>query len=180
MIQHPFRRYIFFCFFSVFVLLQTGCDDRKYLASRNLPEIFLRWTVFGLIRKQLYSVLEHFVGKENLDALIENLIGVITNRMFNNMASSAYAEKLSFKCNPGELELDCKNRAISFAEYNFNIYAHEFVTTFNNCRDQVVFSKETASLDYTRQVDAIGKCMSDSGYAEEIAAINSYIKGNIF
>ncbi len=134
----------------------------------------------GVIGKTVFDpVWESFLGNPNsreLEAVKNDFVKVATERVLEAMTPSAQAGEIEFRCEPKEPQEECRNRAASIAEYKFNIYAAGFVAAFKRCRDEIALTPATGALDYTKQVNLITQCISDSGYQKEVALILAHIQ----
>lgn len=171
---------ITFLFVVVMLLLASGC--RSHLAAPMMVEIVGKTVTDGVIGKLAFDpVWVFFFGNPNLrelDAVKNDFVQVATDKVLKAMIPSAHAGEIEFQCEPKEPQEECRNRAASIAEYQFNIYATGFVAAFKQCRDEIVLTPATGALDYTKQVNLITQCVSESGYQKEVALILAHIQGD--
>lgn len=151
----------------------VGCGN--YLPAQTTSQVVWRAVSSAIVGKVIFDpIWEYFVPDwrfDKLQALKGDFANIAAQRIVEKIVPSAQARGHAFECGSNEPQDQCQARVASLAEYEFDIYAKDFVSAFNRCRDEVVLGPDTGARDYVHQVDVITQCVANAGYYKEVAMI---------
>jgi hypothetical protein len=155
----------------------TGCGNP--LSARTTFQVVSKVVSGGIFGKVIFDPVWAYCCADwtssKLEALKSDFANIATQRIVERIISSADAKGFDFECEPNEPQERCRARIASVAEYEFNIYANDFVSALNRCRDDVVLNADTGAMNFMYLVPLINQCVANAGYQKEIAMINTKI-----